>query len=36
MAAVKGGRADEAGKFLAFLQTPEAHAVFTRLGFSLQ
>jgi molybdate transport system substrate-binding protein len=36
MAAVKGGRADEAGKFLAFLQTPEARAVFTRLGFSLQ
>ncbi len=36
MAAVKSGNAAEAATFEAFLQTPEAKAVFTRLGFILQ
>jgi molybdate transport system substrate-binding protein len=36
MAVVKGDRSAEAAKFEAFVQTPEARAVFTRLGFSFQ
>lgn len=36
MAVVKGGDAKQAAKFEAFLQTPEAKAVFTRMGFILQ
>ncbi|MEP7211221.1 MAG: molybdate ABC transporter substrate-binding protein [Alphaproteobacteria bacterium] len=36
MAVVKSDRSAGAAKFEAFVQTPEARAVFTRLGFSLQ
>ena len=36
MAVVRGGMEAEAAKFEAFLQAPEAMAVFTRLGFVLQ
>jgi molybdate transport system substrate-binding protein len=36
MAAVKGGNASEAAKFQAFVEGPEARAVFIRLGFSPQ
>ena len=36
IAAVQGGSATEAASFEAFLQTPDAKAVFSRLGFSLQ
>jgi molybdate transport system substrate-binding protein len=36
MAVVRGGRSREAAAFEAFLQTPEADAVFARAGFILQ
>jgi molybdate transport system substrate-binding protein len=36
MAVVRGGRSAEARAFQAFLQSPQADAVFTRLGFILQ
>jgi molybdate transport system substrate-binding protein len=36
MAVVRGGRTREAASFEAFLQTPQADAVFSRAGFILQ
>ena len=36
MAVVRGGMEAEAAKFEAFLQTPEARMVFTKLGFILE
>lgn len=36
VAAVKGGNAEEARRFLDFLQTPEARAVFQKYGFGVR